>query len=157
MPVTTRNYVHPLLARSVAASMVAVLAITLGACGGPERVQSAVPGVATSRSPTGEGARAIADALNVAGVSCENFSSRAPTSNVADAGACSIGDDDVIIRTFLTPEDRDRYIEASGLVVDQLSFDLDAPPQLMGPTWIVTTDTRATAQKIRQVIGGELR
>ncbi len=137
--------------------MVAVLAMTLGTCGGRDAVPSAVPGVATSPSLAGEGARAIADALNVAGVRCENFSSRAAVSNVADAGACSIGDDDVIVRTFLTPEDRDRYIEASGQVVDQVSFDLDAPPQLVGSTWVVTTDTRATAQKIQQIIGGELR
>ena len=74
---------------------------------------------------------------------------------MAEEARCSIGSDDVIIRTFASPEDRDRYLEASGNLVGQLSFDVDAPPRLLGPIWIITTDTRETAEKIRQILGGE--
>jgi hypothetical protein len=95
--------------------------------------------------------------LDAAGLPCTDVSSRAPGTNVADEVRCSAGQDDVIIRTFLTQEQRDLYMEAAGTFLGQLSFDVEAPPRLIGPTWIVTTDTRVTAERIRAILGGELR
>ena len=139
-------------AKAATGLAIAVLLLALTACGtAPRPVSSSAP-------PTGSAsAAAIADSLSAGGLPCTDLSSRRGVTNVADEARCNVGDDDVIIRTFLTPEDRDRYMEAAGIFVDQLSFDVDAPPQLIGPTWIVTTDTRATAEKIRAILGGSLR
>ena len=106
---------------------------------------------------TSASATTIADALAAAGLPCKDLSTRPGVTHVASEATCSIGVDDVIIRAFKTTEDRDLYMETSANFVEQLSFDIEAPPRLVGPTWIVTTDTRATAEKIRAILGGELR
>ncbi len=101
-------------------------------------------------------ATTIAQSLTAAGL-CTGASTRQARTPVAEEVRCSAGQDDVIIRAFIDTQQRDGYIEASGSMQSQLSFEIDAPPRLVGPTWIVTTDTRATAEKIRTIIGGELR
>jgi hypothetical protein len=113
--------------------------------------------VSIGQSSADVSASTLLDSLAAAGLSCANVSSRKGATNVADEARCSIGDDDVIVRTFATMEDRDRFFEAAGEMVGQLSLDVDAIPRVVGPTWIVTTDSRETAEKIRQVLGGELR
>lgn len=102
-------------------------------------------------------AAAVAESLAAGGLPCNDMSSRPGQVNVATEVRCTIGADDVIIRAFASREDRDRFMEASGTFEEQLSFDLDAPPRIVGPTWIVTTDTKATAEKIGAILGGELR
>jgi len=149
-----------LVERAVWALLVGALAFSLAACGSSNNT---LPSGARTASPSAEpslgevSASAIIDALGAAGLPCTNVSTRDEATNVADEVKCSIGADDVIIRTFATSEERDRYVQGVGNMVGQLSFDVEAVPQLVGPAWIVTTDTRATAEKIRQILGGELR
>lgn len=114
-------------------------------------------GQAPGEGMTSASATTIAEALAAAGLPCVDLSTRAGVTHVASEAKCSIGGDDVIIRAFKTTEDRDLYMETSANFVEQLSFDIEAPPRLVGPTWIVTTDTRTTADKIRAILGGELR
>ena len=134
-------------------AVVVVLLLGVVACGAPPAT-----GLPSSGATTGDGsARMLADRLVAANVPCANIGPRTPSSFVADAVFCSAGDDDVIIRTFRSTEDRDRFMQASGDILNLASAADDAPPQLVGPTWLVTTDTESTAQAIRAVLGGELR
>lgn len=139
------------------AAMIVALVVCLAACGGSGT--TAPSGEASSGAQPSLGsasASAIIDTLGAAGLSCANVAAREGATHVADEARCSIGNDDVVIRTFATPEDRDSYLEASGNVVGQLSFDVEAVPQLIGPSWIISTDTRETAEQIRAILGGEL-
>ena len=135
----------------------ACLLLALVSCGPGSGAASSGTSATADNPAGGSGsATALAESLRAAGL-CADASSRQARSNVAEEVRCSAGQDDVIIRAFITPEQRDQYLQASGTMEGQLSFDIDAPPRLVGPTWIVTTDTRATADKIRTIIGGELR
>ena len=127
--------------------------ILLGACSTSVSSPSAGAAAQIGR----ELASAIAAALSAGGLPCTNTSSRAGATYVADHAVCEIGADDVVIRTFSSTEDRDHFIDAAGSILGQMSFAVDAPPRVVGPTWIVTTDTQATADRIRAILGGELR
>ena len=131
----------------------ATIVVAFAGCAAP-----GAPAVAPSAASTGDGsAAALVATLAAAGLQCADLEPRDPATYVADTVACSLGADDVIIRTFSSTENRDRYVAIAKEFTDQMSLDLDAPPQLIGPTWIVTTDTEATASRIRAVLGGELR
>lgn len=134
------------------AALLAVVVIAVVACTGSPAPpgEASPPAAATS-------ATALAELLAADGLPCAGVATRQAVTHVAEEATCSIGLDDVIITTFRNADDRDRYLEASGNFTEQLSFDIDTPPRLVGPTWIVTTDTRATAEKIRAILGGELR
>lgn len=71
--------------------------------------------------------------------------------------SCTIDGKEVVIRTFVDSGDRDRFISASGGIVEQMSLEIDAPPRVVGPTWIITTDDEATASQVQRVLGGEIR
>ena len=108
--------------------------------------------------PTSDGsASGLADELARRGLPCADFSTREGGTHILDEGTCSIDGYDVVIRTFGSATDRDSFMEASGIFMEQASFEIDAVPKVVGPTWIVTTDTVETAQKIRQALGGEVR
>jgi hypothetical protein len=96
-------------------------------------------------------------ALSAAGVTCEPVTPRSISTFVADAASCKIDGKDVIIRTFADSDDRDRYMTTSGEFVEQMSIEIDAPPSVVGPTWIITTDDDATASQVQRVLGGEIR
>ena len=107
---------------------------------------------------TGDGSAAgVVAALSDAGVTCGDVNQRTVATYVADAVSCEIDGKDVVIRTFANTGDRDRFIEASGGIVEQMSLEIDAPPIVVGPAWIITTDDEATASRVHDVLGGEIR
>lgn len=129
----------------------AVLSLLLLGCG-----PAASPSVVARASGDGSGGQVVA-ALSAAGVSCEPVTARSVATYVADAVSCTIDGKEVVIRTFVDSGDRDRFISASGGIVEQMSLEIDAPPRVVGPTWIITTDDEATASQVQRVLGGEIR
>ena len=115
------------------------------------------PASSTPITGTSGGAEAVVRSLAAAGLDCTGLERRTPSTHVAEQAKCRAGDDDVLIRLFATTAERDAFLKASGDVVGQMSFDVDSPPRVIGSTWIVTTDTAATAQKIQAALGGELK
>jgi hypothetical protein len=130
----------------------AILPLLLFAC----NPAAANPSPAARQSGDGS-ANAVVTAMSAAGVKCEPVTARTLATYVADAVACSIDGKDVVIRTFANSGDRDRFITTTGEFVEQMSFDIDALPSVVGPTWIITTDDEATASRVQGVLGGELR
>ena len=130
----------------------AVLSLLLLGCGGNVASSSA------AARATGDGSAAgVVTALSDAGVTCGDVNQRTVATYVADAVSCEIDGKDVVIRTFANTGDRDRFIEASGGLVEQMSLEIDAPPIVVGPAWIITTDDEATASRVHDVLGGEIR
>ena len=119
---------------------------------------SSPPSPSVVPNPAGDGsASALADELARRGLPCADFATREGGTHILDEGTCSIDGYDVVIRTFGSAADRDRFMEASGIFMEQMSFEIDGVPRIVGPTWIVVTDTAETAEKIRQALGGEIR
>jgi len=127
------------------------LLLLLVGCSSP-----ASPSPVARASGDGSGQEVIA-ALSAAGITCGSVTARTVATYVADAVSCSIDGKDVVIRTFADTSDRDRFISEAGGLVEQLSVEIDAPPRLVGPTWIITTDDEATASRLQSVLGGEIR
>src|SRR5688572_1903011 len=84
----------------------AVAALLDAACAGTPAA-SAAPSAAR-----GDGsASAVAESLAAGGVECTDVSPRSIATYVADAIACTVGSDDVVIRTFGSLDDRDRFLQ----------------------------------------------
>jgi hypothetical protein len=135
-------------------AVAAVTALLIAAC------SAGSPDGARTNAATPESAAAISGiirALSEAGIDCTGLEPRTAATHVKEQGKCKVGGEDVLIRAFDTSADRDLFLQSSDKVVDQLSFNIDSPPRLIGPTWIVTTDTAATARLIQAALGGELK
>jgi hypothetical protein len=129
----------------------ALLSLFLLGCG-----PAASPSLVARASGDGSGEEVVA-ALSAAGVTCGPVAARTVATYVADAVSCSIDGNQVLIRTFADSSDRDRFISASGGLVEQMSLEIDAPLRVVGPTWIITTDDEPTASQVQSVLGGEIR
>jgi len=124
-----------------------------------------IAGCASASSPGGSGTTTaygngseIVAALASHGVECVGPRDRQPSTNVKQQLGCQVDGQDVIIRVFDDAAARDRYVQAGAAIVSQLDVALgsDAPARVVGPTWIVTTDTPELATRIQAAIGGEL-
>jgi hypothetical protein len=130
------------------------MVLLVAACSGPP-AGSAAPG---TPSTAGDGtASAVAKTITAGGAACGDVTPRSVATYVADAVSCTSEGERIIIRTFRSTDDRDRFLEASGGLVKQLSVAIDDVPQLVGPTWVITADTKATAERIRGILGGQIR
>jgi len=100
----------------------------------------------------------IVAALAGHGVQCVNPRERQPSTNVKQQLGCQVDGQDVLIWVFNDGAARDRYVQAGAAMASQLGVDLaaDAPARVVGPTWIVVTDTPELAARIQGAIGGEI-
>ena len=137
---------------TVLVAVVLTVLVTAACAGAPAGSASA-----SSRAAGDGSATAIVQSLGADGLECTNASPRTIATYVADAVACSVGDEDVVVRTFGSTDDRDRFVQTSTEFTEQLSVDIEALPRLLGPTWLVTTDSTELAQRIQSILGGELR
>jgi len=103
----------------------------------------------------GTGSEIVA-ALASHGVPCANPRDRRPSTNVKQQLGCQVDGQDVLIWLFDDAPARDRYMQAVTAIVSQLNVNIDAPARVVGPTWIVVTDTPELATRIQAAIGGEL-
>lgn len=117
---------------------------------------AAGPSPIARASGDGSGQELVA-ALSAAGITCGPVTARTVATYVADAVSCAIDGKDVVIRTFADTSDRDRFITEAGGLVEQMSVQIDAPPRVVGPTWIITTDDQTTASRVQSVLGGDIR
>ncbi|MBA2313324.1 MAG: hypothetical protein H0V97_11090 [Actinobacteria bacterium] len=61
----------------------------------------------------------------------------------------------MVIRNFETLADRNQHLESSSAFLNEADIGVTPLPSVAGPTWVVTTDSKATADKLRKAIGGE--
>jgi hypothetical protein len=124
----------------------AVLMLT--GCGGSDGVESDTAGEQLLT------VAAVVDELGYGGVTCSDLKMSGQGSEgqsqlfTHEDGRCSIGDEDVNVVTFDGSSQRDQYLEAAkhlgGIYVT-------------GETWAVGTETQATANKVKDALGGEIR
>lgn len=91
----------------------------------------------------------VVDALMAGGVDCTNLQLDDPTLGAREEGSCSVGDEDLDIAIYRDKRTIDDLFKAfGGLATGFL---------IVGPTWVVNAQRRATAESVREVIGGEIR
>ncbi len=96
----------------------------------------------------------VTAAMTAGGITCSSLEEQEPDGVEKEQARCIVGEDDVIIRTFTTLADRNRHLESSRAFLDEADIGVAPLPSVVGPTWLVTTDSKATADKLRKVIGG---
>lgn len=95
----------------------------------------------------------IVAALTQGGVRCSGLHMRSTSAAGQERAECQVRGNDVVIRVFATNEARNRYLATvEGLI---RGADVSGPPAVVGPTWLVITDTKATARKLKEALGGE--
>jgi hypothetical protein len=124
----------------------AVLMLT--GCGGSDGLESDTGG---EQLLTVE---AVVEELGNGGVTCGGLKMSGQGSEgqsqlfTHEDGRCSIGDEDVNVVTFDGPSQRDQYLEAA---------EQSGGIYVTGETWAVRTETQATADKVKDALGGETR
>lgn len=88
------------------------------------------------------------------GVPCSELHMRSTSDAGQESAECQVRGNDVVIRIFATNEARNRYLAAVESLIQ--GADVSGPPAVLGPTWLVTTDTKAIARKLKEALGGEL-
>jgi hypothetical protein len=96
----------------------------------------------------------IVAALTEGGVRCSELHMRSTSTAGQESAECQVRGNDVVIRIFATSEARNRYLAAVESLIQ--GADVSGPPAVVGPTWLVITDTKATAKKLMEALGGEL-
>jgi len=114
------------------------------------------PATSTSAAALFESGSELLSALASGGVQCSNPRDRSPATNVKEQLGCEIDGQDVIVRVFDDAAARDRYVQAGAALMSQLDVEVDAPATVIGPNWIVTTDTPELAKRVQGAIGGEV-
>jgi hypothetical protein len=95
----------------------------------------------------------IVAALAEGGVRCSELHLRSTSTAVEESAECQVQGDDVVIRVFATNEARNRYLATVESLVQ--GADVSGPPTVVGPIWLVITDTKATARKVEEALGGQ--
>lgn len=94
------------------------------------------------------------DAMTRGGVTCSRLQAKQASEPEKESASCQANDDDVLIRIFADVAQRNRYLEdAQGLLA---RANVSALPRIVGPTWFVTTDTKATARRLQGALGGQV-
>ena len=97
---------------------------------------------------------AVVDELSQVGVTCRDLklsgqgSEGQPQLFAHEHGHCWIGDEDVNVATFDGSSQREQYLQAAkqfGAVY------------VTGEGWAIGTETQATAEKVKDALGGEIR
>jgi hypothetical protein len=96
----------------------------------------------------------IVAALAEGGVRCSELHMRSSSAEDQESAECQVRGNDVVIRIFATNEARNRYLATVESLIQ--GADVSGPPAVLGPTWLVTTDTKPTARTLREALGGEL-
>jgi len=120
-----------------ALSGVCVLLLALGAC---NQTDPPTPGKSYKT------VAAIADAMEEGGVTCSQLLRSEEARLVREGGRCRIDGEVIAIRTFSDSTDLDDWIRVGSAFGENL----------VGPTWVITTRHRDTAEELREVLGGTL-
>jgi hypothetical protein len=102
-------------------------------------------------APEYDSVDAVVAALAAGGVRCSNLRTT-PTAG-QERGECQVHRDDVVIRVFDTNEARNRYLATVKSLIGRAN--VGGPPGVVGPRWLVVSDTKATANTVKDALGGE--
>ncbi len=101
--------------------------------------------------------RALAEAIEGAGIACENLNVSAPdpTPDIVDFGSCQIDGQTVNLHVYKSSDALEEHIEGN-VSARSLNNPNYFDYLVAGDTWVVDTYSEETAKEIQAAIGGEI-